>query len=117
MAYQGVKLMAQAATTANGGTTDREVRVSKVAKTSEEIQAGSNSAVEKLHSLVTRIERLNEEKAAVSMDIADLFVEAKSAGFDAKVLRMLIRLRGMDPAAVEEMEERLDTYRHALGDR
>jgi uncharacterized protein (UPF0335 family) len=72
-------------------------------------------AADRLRSIVERIERLNEEKAALSNDIKDIYTEAKSAGFDAKVLRQLIAIRKRDAAEVEEMETMLDVYRHALG--
>jgi uncharacterized protein (UPF0335 family) len=64
---------------------------------------------------VERIERLEEEKKALSSDIKDIFAEAKSAGFDVKVLRAVIRLRKQEPAEVEEQETLLDLYRRALG--
>ena len=79
---------------------------------------GHNSgevAAERLRSLVDRIERLNEERKALTSDIKDIFAEAKSAGFDVKTLRVLIKVREQDPAAVEEREALLDTYRRALG--
>ena len=70
---------------------------------------------ERLRSIVERIERLEEEKKALSSDIKDIFAEAKSAGFDVKVLRAVIRLRKQEPAEVEEQETLLDLYRRALG--
>jgi len=72
-------------------------------------------AAERLQSIVDRIERLTEEKKALAEDIKDIFLEAKSAGFDPKVLRQLIRIRAQEPAEVEEQESLLDTYRRALG--
>ena len=72
-------------------------------------------AAERLRSIVERIERLEEEKKALSSDIKDIFAEAKSAGFDTKVLRAVIRLRQQEPAEVEEQETLLDLYRRALG--
>ena len=72
-------------------------------------------AVERLRSIVERIERLEEEKKALSSDIKDIFTEAKSAGFDVKVLRAVIRLRQQEPAEVEEQETLLELYRRALG--
>lgn len=75
----------------------------------------SGVAVDRLRSLVERVERMEEERKAISTDIKDIFAEAKSAGFDTKILRMLIRLRKMDPADIEEQETLLDVYRHALG--
>lgn len=72
-------------------------------------------AVDRLRSLVDRIERLEEERKALSSDIKDVYAEAKYAGFDVKVLRELIRIRKQDAAEVEEVETLLDVYRRALG--
>jgi uncharacterized protein (UPF0335 family) len=72
-------------------------------------------AAERLQSLVDRIERLEEERKALGSDIRDIYAEAKSAGFDVKVLRQLIRIRKQEPADVEEQETLLDVYRRALG--
>jgi uncharacterized protein (UPF0335 family) len=72
-------------------------------------------AADRLRSLVERIERLEEEKKALTDDIRDVYAEAKSAGFDVKVLRQLIRLRRQQPAEIEEQETLLDLYRRALG--
>jgi uncharacterized protein (UPF0335 family) len=72
-------------------------------------------AADRLRSLVDRIERLEEERKALSSDIKDIYAEAKSAGFDVKVLRQLIRLRKQEPAEIEEQETLLDVYRRALG--
>ena len=71
-------------------------------------------AADRLRSLVERIERLEEERKALGSDIRDIYTEAKSAGFDVKVLRQLIRLRRQEPADVEEQETLLDVYRRAL---
>ena len=72
-------------------------------------------AGDRLRSIVDRIERLEEERKALSGDIKDIYAEAKSAGFDVKVLRQLIRIRKQEPAEVEEQETMLDVYRRALG--
>lgn len=45
----------------------------------------------------------------------DIFLEAKSAGFDVAVIRALLRIRKAEPAEVEEQETLLDIYRRALG--
>ena len=79
-----------------------------------ETKAGGIAA-DRLRSLVDRIERLEEERKALGSDIRDIYAEAKSAGFDIKVLRQLIRLRKQEPADVEEQETLLDVYRRALG--
>jgi uncharacterized protein (UPF0335 family) len=72
-------------------------------------------APDRLRSLVERIERLEEERKALANDVKDIYAEAKSAGFDVKVLRQLIRLRRQEPAEIEEQESLLDVYRRALG--
>jgi len=80
----------------------------------EEIKSGG-IAVDRLRSLVERIERLEEERKALGSDIKDIYAEAKSAGFDPKVLRHLIRIRKQEATEVEEQETILDIYRRALG--
>ncbi|MDE3060688.1 MAG: DUF2312 domain-containing protein [Pseudomonadota bacterium] len=72
-------------------------------------------AVDQLRSIVQRIEKLEEEKAAIAADIRDVFAEAKGNGFDTKAIRSVIKLRKMDAQEVEEQETVLDTYRRALG--
>ncbi len=74
-----------------------------------------NIAADRLKSIVERIERLEEERKALGSDIKDIYAEAKSAGFDVKVLRQLIRLRKQEPADIEEQETLLDVYKRALG--
>ena len=75
----------------------------------------TNIAGERLRSIVDRIERLEEERKALGSDIKDIYSEAKSAGFDVKALRQLIRIRKQEAAEVEELETLLDVYRRALG--
>ena len=72
-------------------------------------------AADRLRSIVERIERLEEERKALASDIKDIYSEAKSAGFEVKVLRQLIRIRKQETADVEEQETLLDLYRRALG--
>lgn len=72
-------------------------------------------AGERLKSFVERIERLEEEKAALTADVRDVYAEAKSAGFDVRILRQVIRLRKMDEPERNEQEELLSLYMRALG--
>ncbi|GAC1340809.1 MAG: DUF2312 domain-containing protein [Acetobacteraceae bacterium] len=72
-------------------------------------------AADRLRSLIERIERLEEERKALGSDIKDIYAEAKSAGFDVKVLRQLISMRKREPSEIEEHESLLDLYRRALG--
>jgi len=71
-------------------------------------------AGDRLRSLVERVERLEEEKAALSGDIREVYSEAKSAGFDIRILRQIVRLRKLDGSDRREMEELLDLYKRAL---
>ena len=72
-------------------------------------------AGERLKSFIERIERLEEEKSALSGDIKEVYSEAKGVGFDTKIMRQLIRLRRMDTADRREQEELLDLYKRAIG--
>ena len=74
-------------------------------------------ANERLRSFIERIERLNDEKAALGSDVRDVFAEARTDGFDVQVMRAVLRLRKMDADDRDEMETLLDLYRRALGMR
>ncbi len=68
-----------------------------------------------IRSLVERIERLEEEKAATATDIKEVYAEAKGHGFDTKILRKVIALRRKDKAERDEEAAILDLYLSALG--
>ncbi|MEE8536057.1 MAG: DUF2312 domain-containing protein [Kiloniellales bacterium] len=72
-------------------------------------------AAERLRSFVERIERLEEEKAALSADVREVYGEAKAVGFDVKIMRQVIRLRKMDHSDRQEQEHLLDLYKRAVG--
>ena len=72
-------------------------------------------AADQLRAFVERIERLEEEKKALTDDIKDIYAEAKGNGYDVKVLRLVVRLRKQDSNERQEMESLLDLYLHALG--
>lgn len=74
-------------------------------------------AKDHLKSLVERIERLEEEKAALAADIREVYSEATGQGFDGKILRQVVRLRKLDRADRQEQEAILDLYLAALGMR
>lgn len=75
----------------------------------------SGFAKEHLKSFIARIERLEEEKAALTADIREVYSEAKGTGFDTKVMRMIVRLRKLDKADLQEQDAVIDLYRTALG--
>ena len=79
--------------------------------------AKSGFAAGQLKSLVERIERLEEEKTALTADIREIYAEAKGNGFDTKIIRQVIRMRRLDKADRQEMEAILDLYLSALGMR
>jgi len=72
-------------------------------------------AADQLRSIIERVEKLEEEKAALGADIREVFAEAKGNGYDTKALRQVIKLRKMEKAEREEQEHVLDTYLRALG--
>ena len=79
-------------------------------------EIGHNSiAKDQLKSIIERVERLEEDKKAISDDIKDVYSEAKGNGFDAKALRRIVALRKQDPDKRAEQDAILDTYMHALG--
>ncbi len=77
--------------------------------------AAASFAVDQLRSIVERIERLEEEKAALAEDIKEVYAEAKGTGFEVKIMRQIVRLRKMESDARREQEELLDLYQRALG--
>lgn len=70
---------------------------------------------DRLRLLIERVERLEEEKKGLADDIRDVYAEAKAVGYDAKIMRQIVRLRKMKPDDRAEMETILDTYKAALG--
>ena len=70
---------------------------------------------DQLRLFLERIERLEEEKKGISDDIRDVYSEAKSQGYDAKIMRQVVRLRKMETNDRQEMETILDLYKAAVG--
>ena len=70
---------------------------------------------QQLLTIIQRIEKLNEDSAAIAADIKEIFSEAKSAGFDPKYIRQMKRLRKLDAVELDEADELSQMYRSALG--
>ena len=70
---------------------------------------------DRLRQLIERVERLEEEKKGIADDIRDVYAEAKAVGYDARIMRQIVRLRKMKPDDRREMETILDLYKAALG--
>lgn len=81
----------------------------------EQEQPAGRFAKDQLKAFIERVERLDEEKKAISDDIRDVYAEAKGSGFDVKAMRSIIRLRKMDSDERRESEAILETYMNALG--
>ena len=75
----------------------------------------NTTAQGKLKSLIERIERLEEDKAAVANDLKEVYGEAKGEGFDVKIVRKVVRLRKQDSAKRQEEEALIDLYISAIG--
>jgi uncharacterized protein (UPF0335 family) len=77
--------------------------------------ADKSVSAQRLKQFVTRIERLEDEKKNLGADIREVYSEAKSAGYDTKVMRQVIKVRAMDKADREEQESLLQVYLDAVG--
>jgi uncharacterized protein (UPF0335 family) len=75
----------------------------------------TNESDYRLRLLIERIERLSEEKKGIADDIKDVYAEAKSVGYDPKIIRQVVKLRAMKPDDRAEMQAVLDAYMIALG--
>ena len=76
----------------------------------------TSTSAGRLRTIIERIERLEEDKAAIVADANDVFAEAKGEGYDVKILRKVIRLRKLDKAKRQEEDSILDLYLSALGE-
>ncbi|MBB4797990.1 uncharacterized protein (UPF0335 family) [Brevundimonas bullata] len=76
----------------------------------------TSAAQGRLRSIIERVERLEEDKAAVLTDIKEVLSEAKGEGYDVKIIRQVVRLRRIDKAKRQEAEAVLDLYLSALGE-
>ena len=72
-------------------------------------------AGDRLRTIIERIERIEDEKKALSDDIREIYSEAKAAGFDVKTIRQIVRLRKMNINERNEMEQILEVYKRAIG--
>ena len=86
-----------------------------MADDSSSVDVLNSAAQSQLKSIIERIERLEEDKAAVSNDLKEVYAEAKGNGFDTKILRKVVRLRKQDKAKRQEEEALVDLYLSAIG--
>ncbi|MEL7489330.1 MAG: DUF2312 domain-containing protein [Pseudomonadota bacterium] len=79
-------------------------------------EGSTTIAGDRLRSFIERVERLEEEKAAIMEDTKEVYAEAKGEGYDTKILRQVVRIRKMDRADRQEQEALLDLYLSAIGE-
>jgi len=77
--------------------------------------ASGGVSAARLKSFIERIEKLEEDKAAVGEDLKEVYAEAKGTGFDTKTMRQIVRLRKLDVEKRREQDELLELYKSALG--
>ena len=80
-----------------------------------ELTPSANTSVNKLSQYIERIERLEEEKRALMADIRDIYSEARATGFEPKIMRQIIKTRGLDKEVLAEQDILLSSYRAAVG--
>ena len=86
-----------------------------MADDSSNVDVLNSTAQSQLKSVIERIERLEEDKAAISADLKEVYLEAKGNGFDVKIIRKVIRLRKQDTAKRQEEDALVDLYLSAIG--
>ena len=75
----------------------------------------NQTAQGRLRTIIDRVERLETDKADLMNDIKEVYAEAKGEGFDAKIIRKIVRLRKMDKAKRDEEQALIDLYLSAIG--
>ena len=80
-----------------------------------EATPSANTSASQLSQYIERIERLEEEKRALMADIRDIYSEARATGFEQKIMRQIIKMRGLDREVLAEQDILLSTYRAAVG--
>ena len=80
-----------------------------------ELTPSANTSVNQLSQYIERIERLEEEKRALMADIRDIYSEARATGFEPKIMRQIIKMRGLDKEVLAEQDILLSSYRTAVG--
>lgn len=102
----------------SGSTTPFDPDAAAASRSRQAADPASNVggiAADRLRSVIERVERLEEERKALSSDIKDIFAESKAAGFDVPTIKQIIKLRKKEPNEIEEQETLLSIYRRALG--
>jgi len=78
-------------------------------------ESSGQVSADRLKSIIKRIEKLEEDKAAVGEDLKEVYGEAKGTGFDVKIIRQIVRIRKIEIEKRREQDELLELYKSALG--
>lgn len=100
---------------AAGDYADIDLSTASIGHNSKEPAMSNIIAADQLRLLIERVERLEDEKQGITGDIKDVYLEAKSQGYDVKTMRRIVRLRKMEKHARDEASALLETYASALG--
>lgn len=92
-----------------------DTNVAEFRKSDDNVQDTGGVSGQRLKAFIERIERLEEEKAALAEDVKEIYAECKGVGFDVKIVRKVIRLRKMETEKRHEEEQLLDLYKSAIG--
>ncbi len=92
-----------------------DTNVAEFRKSDDTVQDTGGVSGQRLKAFIERIERLEEEKAALAEDVKEIYAECKGVGFDVKIVRKVIRLRKMETEKRHEEEQLLDLYKTAIG--
>ena len=84
-------------------------------KEQDEDTGSPEISANRLKSFIERVERLEEEKKTLAEDIRDVYSEAKSTGFEPKIMRKIVSLRKANLEKRREEQELLELYMSALG--
>ena len=77
--------------------------------------SGETVARDQLRAFIERIERMEEEKAAIGKDIKEIYAEAKGTGFETKIMRRIVNIRKQDANERLQQDALLELYMSALG--
>ncbi|WP_341787130.1 DUF2312 domain-containing protein [Rickettsia endosymbiont of Cantharis rufa] len=70
---------------------------------------------EQLEQYISKIERLEQEKADLSEEVKNIFQDASSHGFDVKAMKSILKLKKLDKDKLAEQDAMLELYRDTLG--
>ena len=80
-----------------------------------DIESSYRVTADELRQFIERIERLDAEKKDLAEQQKEVMAEAKSRGYDTRVIRKVVALRKRDKDDIAEEEAVLELYKECLG--